>query len=363
MRIIASRKLLVVVGTVGLISAVAGVSAAEALGGRGSTRSRVTAGKAPVASTSTSYGVDIQAVYDRAGNPSLVANFSPDGGLAKPRWSICSPPDVNVCTPANSPSQFLEPGPTVAGVVFQATATYNGHAYLARSAPWHGTVRATVTTRLEGHPRYGASVTPHGASWTGGWETDPTFKPQDGNDSGGRGPDFDFLSVEACRTRAARQCVNLSTPMGYGFSKRPPVVGNWFTGWYLFALDQRFAHDSGFAEPGYGTAAAVPPVKASATVARSAPLGPVIGPSAPKVSILREAILTAGRVLVARVRCPIRCGVSLEVDDNHTGSGAHLTLTGSVDVGVSRKELRRGPLRVQIYVDTGPLIRGKTQLR
>ena len=94
---------------------------------------------------------------------------------------------------------------------------------------------------------------------------------------------------------------------------------------------------------------------------RRLPRRPLVDPN--HVSILREAILSGGRVLVARVRCSVRCGVSLEVDDNHTGSGAHVTLTGSVDVGVSRKELRRGPLRVQIYVDTGPLIRGKTQLR
>ncbi len=148
-----------------------------------------------------------------------------------------------------------------------------------------------------------------------------------------------------------------------GFSNRPPVVGAWFTGWYLFAFDQRFAHDTAFALPGYESPATVPVVKGGATVARSTPLGPVIGPRAPKVSILHDAILRDGRVLVARVRCSVRCHVWLQVDDNHTGSEARETLTGSRLVGIPRQQLRDGPLNIQVYVDTGPLVRGKSQLR
>ena len=288
-------------------------------------------------SVPASYGVDIQAVYDPAGNPSLVANFAPDGGLTKPRWSICSPPNVNICTPAHSASQSLTPGSTPAGTVFAATAIYKGRSYVARTASWLGTVRASASPRLTGHPRYGAAVTPHAASWTGGWQADPGYRPPDGGNSGGRGANFDFRSVEACRTRAARHCVNLSAPAERGgFSNRPPVVGAWFTGWYLFAFDQRFAHDTAFGLPGYGSPAAVPVVKAGATVARSVPLGPVIGPRAPKVSILHDAILRDGRVLVASVRCSVRCHVWLQVDDNHTSSGARVTPTGSGLVGIPR---------------------------
>jgi len=141
------------------------------------------------------------------------------------------------------------------------------------------------------------------------------------------------------------------------------VVGAWFTGWYLFAFDQRFAHDTAFGLPGYGSPAAVPAINASATVARSVPLGPVIGPHAPKVWVLHDAILRDGRVLVARVRCSVRCHVWLQVDDNHTSSEARVTLTGSDLVGIPRQQLRDGPLNVQIYVDTGPLVRGKSQLQ
>jgi hypothetical protein len=148
-----------------------------------------------------------------------------------------------------------------------------------------------------------------------------------------------------------------------GFSKRPPVVGAWFTGWYLFAIDQRLAHDTAFGEPGYSSPAAVPPVKLGATAAHSAPLGPVIGPPAPRVLILRDAILRGGRVLVARLRCSVRCRAVLQVDDNHTSSDAYVTFTGSRLLGIPRRQLRDGPLNVQIDVDTGPLVHGKTRLR
>lgn len=89
----------------------------------------------------------------------------------------------------------------------------------------------------------------------------------------------------------------------------------------------------------------------------------MIGPPAPRVSILRDAILRGGRVLIARMRCSVRCRVWLQVDDNDTGSGARATLTGSGLVGVPLQQLHRGPLNVQIYVDSGPLLLGKTRLR
>jgi hypothetical protein len=299
-----------------------------------------------------SYGIDIQAVFDNAGDPILVANFTPDGGLATPTWSICHPPDVHTCAPASRKIELggeLDAGRQPAGTVFQATATYHGHTYLARSSPWQGAVHATAPARLLGRARYGASVKPRGATWTGGW-----------------GSEFDYLRVEACRTpdAKARSCVTLSAPgEGFGFSNRPPVVGAWYTGWYLFALDARLAHDTVFAEPGYGFPVVVPPLKVGPTVARSAPSGPVIGPNPPKVSFLRAAMLSAGRVLVARVRCSVRCRIFLQVDDDYTGSDAHFTLTGSGLVGVPRRQLRRGLLNSVILVDTGPPVRGRSRLR
>ncbi len=127
-------------------------------------------------------------------------------------------------------------------------------------------------------------------------------------------------------------------------------------------LAKRTTKDTAFAEPGYLTAAAIPPVKAGPTIARSAPVGPITGPAPPNIQCLRNATTPAGKILVARIRCSVPCHVFLQVNDNRTGSGARVTLTGSARVGVPRKQLRRGPLNVTLYVDTGPFVNGKTRL-
>lgn len=345
MTIKATRRLAASVAAAGAIVAVGAVAATGT--SRGS-NTRLTPHRAARVNrriaAPLSYGVDIQTVYDKAGNPTLVANFSPDGGLAKPSWSTCPPPNVNICIPTNK-SEFLEPGPTPAGTVFQASATYQRHTYVARSPSWQGTVHATSPPHVIGSPRYHAAVTPAGATWTGGW-----------------GGEFDFLSVEACRTRAATHCVNVSAPKGYGFSSRPGVIAAWSTGWYLFAFDQRLAKDSVFAEPGYSDAAAIPPVHAGPTIARSAPVGPITGPAPPRTQILRTATVSGGRVLVARIGCSVPCHVFVQVNDDRTGSDARVTLRGSALVGVLRKQLEPGPLNVTLNVDTGPYINGTTRL-
>jgi hypothetical protein len=207
------------------------------------------------------YSVKIQAVYDARGNPSLVANFSPDGGLVKARWSICPPPDVSVCATTRH-VVFLTPGPSPAGTVFQAGAIYRRRTYVARTAPWLGTVHATRRPRLSGARRIGAAVTPHRARWAGGWPNS-----------------FDDVRVEACRTRNAGHCVSLSAPE-YGF-RRPPVIGPTLAGDYLFAFDERFARDTVFPAIGYGSPSSVPPLRVGPTVARSTRLGPVLGPRRP----------------------------------------------------------------------------------
>jgi hypothetical protein len=345
MTIRATRRLAATVTAAGVIVAAGAVAATGTP--RGSNTALAPHRAAPVhqrVSAPISYRVDIQTVFDKAGNPNLVANFAPDGGLAKPIWSTCPPPDVNLCTPA-SKSQFLEPGPTPAGTVFQASATYQGHTYIARTAPWHGAVYATSPPQVNGSPRYHAAVTPTRATWTGGW-----------------GGEFDLLSVEACRTRAATHCVNLSAPKGYGFSTRPVVIAAWSTGWYLFAFDQRLAKDTAFAEPGYSDAAAIPPVHAGPTIARSALAGPITGPAPPKIRILHTATLTARRVLLARINCSVPCHVFLQVNDNRTASDARVTVEGAALVGVPRRQLKPGPLHVTLNVDTGPFINGTTRL-
>ena len=222
------------------------------------------------------YAVDIQAGYDRRGNPALGANFYPNGGLAKPRWTICAPPHVSVCMPAASQSQFIEPGHTPAGTVFRATVNFRGHRYTARSAVWMGAVQTTRRPWLQGQALAGARVNPRKALWRGGWRTVPGYAPPLGMDSGGRDPSYESLSVEACRTRAGNDCVNL-TPQGtrMDFAQRPITVPARFTGWYLFAFDEHFAPETAFAEPGYSSPFVIPPLRPDATPVRSAPVGPV----------------------------------------------------------------------------------------
>jgi hypothetical protein len=247
--------------------------------------------------------VSIQAVYDRSGNPSLVANFSPNGGLAKPRWFVCTPNTGRGCVPAHGSGQSLDPGRVPAGTVFEARARYRGVRYSARSALWEGTVHAVRRPELVGRVRFGGRVTARKGIWAGGWQPRPVHeRPAD--PSGGHGPSIDALSVEACRTRAARDCVNLTAQGKFQqFSRRPAVVGAWFTGWYLFAFDQREGPDLAIAEPGEPHPSAIPPVKPGPTVAHSMPGGPIIGPPDP-----RSHCFTRPACTTERLRSP-QCGV------------------------------------------------------
>ena len=110
---------------------------------------------------------------------------------------------------------------------------------------------------LTGSPRFGAVVAPHGARWAGGWAA-----PADAQFSRARRgrANEDALSLEACRTPDGHRCVNL-TPQGVRglwTAARPVAIDNWFTGWYLFAFDQRLATPILIAEPGYGTRRSYP---------------------------------------------------------------------------------------------------------
>ncbi len=218
------------------------------------------------------FHIEIQATHGSRGDPSLVANFSPDGSLATARWAICMPPNVSVCTPAKSASQFLQPGASAPGTIFQARAIYQGLTYTARTATRTGRLHATRPPPLEGSAQAGGRVTPQNATWRGGWLADPSYAPNAGIDSGGIAPDFDSLSVEACRTQSGRHCVNL-TPQGrrWDFAQQHVRVGRRFIGRYLFAFDEHFGTDTAFAEPGYGSPFDIPPLKMSATVVRSTP--------------------------------------------------------------------------------------------
>jgi hypothetical protein len=289
--------------------------------------------------------VQIQAVFDPDGDPLLVANFN--GAGLPPRWSICSPAPKSSCDHLEQTKRSsLRPGPEPAGTVFVASAAAGGHTYTAR-VTWHGRVRALAPPRLLGPAKFGAHVSVAAGRWTGGW-----------------GAEFDQLGLEACKTRAGTECVVLSGGQ-YGCPGQPPnaTVGGWLPGMFLFAYDLRLPHESACAGVGYSYPGAIPPWPAHPIVARSTPAGPVTGPPAPKVSILRTARIHRGRVFVAAVRCSNTCHVWLSVFDGQTSSGARVNVTGSATVAVPRARLQSGTLLVSLHVDDGPGISGRSSFR
>jgi hypothetical protein len=302
--------------------------------------------------------VDVQATYSQDGDPALVANFAPNGGLAKPHWLICSPAHPATCTPAPTRGQLLEPGPTPVGTVFDARVRYRGKTYDRRSATWLGTLHAASRPTISGTPRYQHRVAAHGGTWSGGWQAVPGYQPPRYDSSAGRAPSFDVLTVEACRTASAHQCVNL-TPQD---STRPPLLGAALTSRFLFAFDQHYAPDTAFAGVGYLNAAAVPPLRTNPTISRSTALGPITGPQAPHVTVLHHAITHSGHVFVARVRCSVRCHIRINAFGKTSGSTTTTNLTGARLIGVPRRRMAAGPLEISLFVGDGPEIKGTSLL-
>ena len=251
----ADRRLIVVLALVAVLAVGGGIAAAATVRAHAPHAPRAPHAPhtptAPLPSGTTSpapapkYGVDIAAGYDRAGDPALVANFDPNGGLATPRWSICPPAHPAACRRSGGDSQFLQPGPTPVGTVFEARATYRGRTYVARTVQWLGALHAVDPPQVTGRARYGARVTAGAGTWAGGWKAIPGYRfPLTSIGSGGREPDYNVLSLEACRTATGRDCVNLS-PQGTtrAFGAAPPL-GAAITGDYLFAFDQRNSRTS-----------------------------------------------------------------------------------------------------------------------
>ena len=295
------------------------------------------------AGRATPNSVEIQAVFDTAGNPLLVANFNGEGPT--PSWTVCSP--AGTCSAApTTPHATLEPGPEPAGTGFVASVTADGQTYSA-SVTWQGQVRALAPPRVVGPARFGAPVTAAAGEWAGGW-----------------GDEFDQLGVEACRTRTGTGCVVLSGgEYGCPGQSARATVGGWLPGMYLFAYDLRSAREEACGGVGYSYPGAVPPWPwRRPIVARSAAAGPVTGPPRPRVSILPTARVADGRVLVATVHCSTHCHVSLLVEGSRSGSVGRVTVTGSATVGVPRRQLLPGRVSVHLHVDDGPEISGWSRL-
>ncbi len=289
------------------------------------------------------YGVDIQAVFSATGNPLLVADFSPNGALAIPRWSICAPAPQSTCTSAASKHRTLTPGPEPAGTRFVARARYAGRTYSA-AVTWQGRVQALTAPALEGPLREGGTVTPLPAQWTGGWSGDS-----------------DQLGVEVCPTRNGTGCRMLGGgELGCPDGTSRVRLRGWFTGWYVFALDARFGRDSVCAGTGYGANEDLPLWPVDQTIVRSSAMGPITGPPRPTVSFLRPGVLNNRTLYVARVSCRTRCTVGLDVEGDSSGTSRRFAFRGTRRLGVSTTNLAPGRVTVYLHVDDSPLIRARS---
>lgn len=305
--------------------------------------------------------------FDALGNPEPTVDSYPDGAAGAIHWSLCAPPGTGACDPIPSTDGTAYPGPQPAGTVFKVAATYKGQTY-SSSETWRGRVRAVTLSVLHGSARFGATVTGSAAVWAGGW-----------------GTETDQLGIEACRSSGGTGCVMLSgeelqCPRGgtcgslggvVGPVERPnrARVGNWYTGWYLFALDAHLANTLSGAV-GYASPAAIPPWPANATVIRSKPFGPVPGPPAPHVRFFPDAQVRGNHVVVASARCAVSCHVWITVSltRKHFISGervawsANTVIKHSATIGVWGS-IPRGRVAVTINVGNGPYLHGRSLLR
>lgn len=284
------------------------------------------------------YSVAItQELLARDGSPSLVANFRPDGGLATPSWAVCAPGAAS-CTPAGVTNQVFTPGAEPAGTTFEASATYGGTTYTARSDPWQGAVAATAPPTLTGTPKVGAIVPPHAGAWSGGW-----------------GGELDLAHVEACRTQAGTGCTTISYP--HAFRDRLAArIDPRFSGDWLFALDERYARETVFTAADMLWPFAVPPTPVGPTVSRSAPLGPVTGPA---LQLRDHPLLRRDdRLLVGTATCAHRCRVGIRVIAmGGRAARASLPIRGTRDLTIPAAALRfEHGARIRVQIAGTPLV-------
>lgn len=314
--------------------------------------------------------LDVYGSFDQAGRPVASAYVDGPKGI-RVNWSVCPPAGGGVCRAIPSEGGQASPGPEPAGTVFRAAVRYRGHTY-AKSETWRGAPHPVSPPALVGSPSYGSVVSSSTVDWVGGWPQPRVSGLQALADDS----PITLAAVIACPTTAGRGCVTLSGDAldcgsgscvdlgglegssGYGSSRA--TVGNWFTGWYLFAVSARLP--SSIDEiVGFTTEAAIPVWKPTATVVRSAPYGPVTGPPSPTVDLLPVSRADGGREVIGTVNCPIQCHVSISTTEKHPviaapgGWSGKQVVTGSSDLSI------RGPLPtdhyfVSVNVDDGPYI-------
>jgi hypothetical protein len=153
-------------------------------------------------------------------------------------------------------------------------------------------------------------------------------------------------------------------------------VGNWYTGWYLFALDALLGSPiSGLV--GYSSPAAIQPWTTSGIIVRSRPYGPVTGPASPTITFLSRTHAHGAHVAVAIIHCATSCPTNLSVSLTHAVVDtqdtwtAHDVITGTRTIGVSATlpsgqasgTLPSGRVIVSVQIGNGPYVKGHSLVR
>jgi hypothetical protein len=299
---------------------------------------------------------------DAAGNPEP-AVYAHAGDVGPIDWSLCLPA-ASKCKALATTNGIADPGAQPAGTVFKVTSTFGGRTY-SKSLRWRGALHVTRPPTLAGGTRVGTTVRVSAAQWTGGW-----------------GTEREDLGIEACRTTHAGGCVmlagaaldcsvagcgELGGTVGGREAPNSAQVGNWYTGWYLFALDARLGNPTSLIV-GFSSPEAIKPWPSNVTIARSRPYGPVTGPPPPKVIILPRARVHGDHILVATISCAAPCRAETSVETKHPNRQDQIEWTtnerfkGTRTIGVSGT-LPAGRARVTVQVGNGPYVKGRSLIR
>jgi hypothetical protein len=298
------------------------------------------------------FSVEIdQHIFNEDGYPDLNAGTEGSAGSRTFEWSICGPGVA--CVPIsdfNGDAQSLEPGEVAPGTYFTVKATRGNATASTKSKTWQGTVSALAPPGFKIPPTIGKPLFPSAADWRGGW-----------------GDDYNVLGVEACRNKNATRCETVWAPdEDYPYSNKRPALGPYYAGWYLFSTNKRYAAETAFGGVGHFDAAGVPPIEASPTTVRSLPFGP-IAPNKYSAVIPAKATVRRGRVVVARVHCPVRCRArfssNISVSRSYYQDSGSREFKGTVELRAKvLDEVKRATVKTRVWIDHGLAARGSSRI-
>jgi hypothetical protein len=295
-------------------------------------------------SAAASQSASIQAVLNRDGTGTMVANSQANGSGETWSWQACAPGGSG-CVPFAT-GREVSTGAAKPNTVFVATASDGP---TARSPVWHGNVSATSPPGASGAVRANALVTPVAGAWSGGWDEDR-----------------DLLQLAACTSPDGTNCTSLTDPPYYqGCAHAAAVIDVAFTGRYLRVADQRLAADTVFAaialRSPYGSQTwAAGPTTSVAVLGRIAPAS---GPRAAACGPPPLLSATLSRQGVATVRCAVGCTVVLQARRRSRLHSYRVRLDrvlpapGSVTMRLPAEALRRlghGRVAFSVEIDGTP---------